>query len=374
MKIAVFKTSKKENERRLPLYPEHIQYLPKKIQSSLYLEIGYGEDFGYSDEQLTSFCNSFLSREELFKECDLLILPKPTIDDLSCMRANQIIWGWLHCVQQRDITQVAIDRNITLVAWESMHYWHNDDKVMHIFYKNNEIAGYASVIHTLELLGIDGHYGPRRKVSIIGYGSVSRGAIYALQGRGFNNIHVYSRRPTYLIADQNPDVYFYNFFHQNGDYYCAPPIGKPIKFFDEIAQSEIIINGVLQDPLKPSIFIKNSQIPYLKPNAIIIDISCDEGMGFEFAKPTTFNNPIIHLDNNISYYSVDHTPSYLWNAATREISKAIIPFLIKLADDGFDFQNDIVLRKAVEIKDGIVLNNKITSFQKRSENYPYMYL
>ncbi len=374
MKIAIFKTSLKENEKRIPLYPEHFPFISDKIKSALYLEKGYGEDFGYSDKQLESYCCSFLSRDELFSECDILILPKPTTSDLLKMHEKQILWGWVHCVQQHEITQIAIDKKITVIAWEAMHNWYKNEKTLHIFYKNNEIAGYASVIHVLELLGMDGHYGPRRKVSIISYGSVSRGAIYALQGRGFNNLHVYTRRPTHLVADQNPDVYYYQLFMEHDKYYCAPPIGNSKLFIDELSDSDIIINGILQDPVNPAIFVKNEQLLSLKHHAIIIDISCDEGMAFDFATPTTFERPLINLPNNISYYSVDHTPTYLWNAASREISKALIPFLTKLVDDEFDFHKECTLLNAIEIEEGNILNKNIISFQKRRDNFPYNYL
>ncbi len=349
-------------------------YISEKVKSFLRLENGYGENFGYSDKQLDIGNGSFLSRDELFKECDIIILPKPTAKDLSQMHEKQVLWGWTHCVQQHDIAQAAIEKKLTLVSWEAMHHWNNGKKDLHIFYKNNEIAGYASVIHALQMLGLDGYYGQRRRVMIISYGSVSKGAIYALHGRGFNNIHVYTRRPVHLVADQNPDVYYYHLYLENGEYYCAPPIGRAKKFIDEIAGSDIIINGILQDPVHPVIFVKNDELRLLKKNALIIDVSCDEGMAFEFAVPTTFIDPLIRLENDISYYSVDHAPSYLWNAASREISKALIPFLNDLVENGFDFHKDITLSNAVEIENGNIRNKGIIKFQKRNEAYPHLYL
>jgi len=374
MKIALYKTSLKENEKRLPVYPEHFQFLPPILTNSLHLESNYGQDFGYTDSDLSSYCVSFLPREELFIECDILILPKPTITDLLKMREDQILCGWAHCVQQHDITQVAIDKKITVIAWESMNFWSDsNEKIFHIFYRNNELAGYAAVLHVLQLMGIDGYYGERKKVSILSYGSVSRGAIYALQKRGFNNIHVFSRRPPHLVYDQIPDVYFYHLTKNEGDYWISPPMGKRTKLMDELTTSDIIINGILQDPTKPEIFISNNQINLLKRNTIIIDISCDLGMGFEFAKPTSFDSPIIKLNNNVTYYSVDHTPSYLWNAASREISKALIPFLIKLVTNKVDYSMDKTLKKAVDIEQGIIRNKSIIDFQGRKNTYPYNY-
>lgn len=208
-------------------------------------------------------------------------------------------------------------------------------------------------------------------MSIISYGSVSRGSIYALQGRGFNNIHVFSRRPPHLVADQNPDVYFYHLIKSNGRYMVVPTFDSPRYFFDELKESDIIVNGILQDPVNPETFISNSDLDLLKKNAIIIDISCDAGMGFEFAVPTTFEKPLLFLRNGIKYYSVDHVPSYLWNAATREISKALTPYIVELVKHSFDFHCNRTLSKAIEIENGLIRNPQIIAFQKRENQYPY---
>ena len=70
------------------------------------------------------------------------------------MRDGQILWGWPHCVQDRAITQLAIDKKLTLIAFEAMNHWASDGGFgLHVFHKNNELAGYCSVIHALALTG-----------------------------------------------------------------------------------------------------------------------------------------------------------------------------------------------------------------------------
>ena len=376
MRIGVVKTSFKENEKRVPIYPEHLPWIPPDIRKQLIFETGYGRDYGFNDDYFSLHRSKLAYREELFNTCDLLILPKAVQFDLEQMNEHQILWGWAHCVQQHSITQLAIERKLTLIAWEAMHHWGAaDEKLMHIFYKNNEIAGYAAAIHVLQLLGMDGHYGPRRKVVIMGYGSVSRGVIYALQGRGFNNIHVYTIRPTHLVADQNPDVYYKNIImDENGQILARNYDGIVHPFIKDLSEADIICNCVLQDTDNPMVFVYNDQLSELKPHSIIIDISCDEGMGFSFAKPTTFEEPIFTVGDNITYYSVDHTPTYLWNAASREISRQLIPFLSEIAAGSLAWEKNESIRRAIEIKDGIVNNQKILSFQKRDSQYPYQYI
>jgi alanine dehydrogenase len=373
MKIGIFKTSRKENEFRIPIYPEQFPWIPETLRQQLVLEENYGADYGFPNEYFTGLGATLATRERLFAECPLLVIPKPVIRDYQNARPGQVVFGWHHCVQQKDVAQAAIDRKLTLISWEAMHSWsQGGEKLMHIFYKNNEIAGYAGVLHCLQILGLDGHYGPRRNVVVLSYGSVSRGAIYALQGRGFNNIHVFTRRPSHLVADQNPDVYYGHYYPgPDGRLVAVRSDGTQCPLIDELAGADIICNGVLQDTNAPLMFVQPDEVKRLKPRSLIIDISCDEGMGFPFAKPTTFANPVFQVGERINYYSVDHIPSYLWNASSREISRALLPWLDMVAKGPDAWAADTTLRLAVEFQDGVIRNPNILRFQRRSAVYPH---
>ena len=120
-----------------------------------------------------------------------VIILKPVEADLQELRDGGTLWGYVHCAQQRPITQAAIDRKLTLIAFEDMFVWGPNGQIgRHTFYKNNEMAGYCAVLHALQLKGIDGHYGNQRKTIISSFGGVSRGAIYALKARGFGDITI----------------------------------------------------------------------------------------------------------------------------------------------------------------------------------------
>ena len=373
MKIGIIGTSKKENERRVPIYPEHLIRYPEPVRKDLVFETGYGKDFGLADDFFAGHGASVDTRDNLFDRCDLLVLPKPVPGDLANMKRGQVLFGWAHAVQQRAIAQQAIDRRITVIAWEAMHLWSSGgEKRMHVFYKNNELAGYAAVLHGLELLGIDGYYGPRRKVVILSHGSVSRGAIYALHGRGFNNIRVFTRRLPHQVGDQNPDVYYGHYYRaDNGTLVARDPDGRERPLIDELGSADMICNGILQDPKHPVIFVGPGDIGKLKPRSVIIDISCDEGMGFSFARPTSFADPVFQVGDGVTYYSVDHTPSYLWSAASREISKALLPYLGPVAAGRPAWDADPTVRRAIDILDGVVLNQDILGFQRREAEYPH---
>jgi N5-(carboxyethyl)ornithine synthase len=101
---------------------------------------------------------------------------------------------------------------------------------------------------------------------------------------------------------------------------------EPRPLFEELAEANIIVNGILQDTDHPLMLVPEAQNDNLKQGCLIVDISCDEGMGFLFAKPTTFENLMFKI-GKVFYYAVDHTPSYLWNATSWEISNSLIPYL-----------------------------------------------
>ncbi|MBT4793430.1 MAG: hypothetical protein HON90_17795 [Halobacteriovoraceae bacterium] len=64
--------------------------------------------------------------------------------------------------------------------------------------------------------------------------------------------------------------------------------GSQRPFLEVISEADIIVNGSFQDPEKPYMFVTNEEISSLKPHSLIIDISCDEGMGFPFANQQVF--------------------------------------------------------------------------------------
>ena len=127
---------------------------------------------------------------------------------------------------------------------------------------------------------------------------------------------------------------------------------------------------MLQDTDHPLMLVPEDQNDRLKPGCLIVDISCDEGMGFSFAKPTSFEAPIFKVEK-VFYYAVDHSPSYLWNAASWEISNNLTPYLPIIMGGPERWEESETIRRAIEIKDGIIQNPKITSFQKRSSEYPH---
>ena len=142
-------------------------------------------------------------------------------------------------------------------------------------------------------------------------------------------------------------------------------------FIEEIAQSDIIVNGIRQNLNQPIMFMTQEEISRLKRSSLIIDIARDEGMGFPFAKPTSFENPIFTV-GEAWYYAVDHTSSYLWNIASWEISIGLIPYLSTLTRGEPYWEKDETIRRAIQIQNGHIIDPRILSFQNREQDYPHI--
>ncbi|MFC1525692.1 N(5)-(carboxyethyl)ornithine synthase [Candidatus Latescibacterota bacterium] len=372
--FGVIGTSKKVDEKRIPIHPEHLPRLPEHIRRQLIFEEGYGTPFGIEDSEIAAQTGGIATRHELLATIGNVIIPKPVVSDLQELREGGILWGWPHCVQQRALTQAAIDRKQTLIAFEDMYVWGPNGQIgRHTFYKNNEMAGYCAVLHALQLKGIDGHYGDQRKAIIFSFGAVSRGAIYALKARGFRDITICIQRPDHEVREEVLDCHYVRIREGNegeARMVVVEHDGTVSPLSDLIRQSDIIVNGALQDPDQPLLFVSEEERSNLKPNCLIIDVSCDEGMGFSFAKPTSFKRPMLKI-GLVDYYAVDHTPSYLWESASRSISAALIVHLPTVVAGRESWRQNETIRFAVNIDAGVIQKATILSFQKRQPLYPH---
>jgi alanine dehydrogenase len=374
LSLGVLARSQKENERRLAIHPLHLERMDASVRRRIYLERGYGERFGMPDEQLAGYVAGVRSRGELLADCDVILLPKPLPDDLVGMREGQVLWGWPHCVQNEDITQLGIDRRLTLIAFEAMHHWSEDGSFhLHVFHENNELAGYSSVLHAMQLMGITGEYGRPLRAAVISFGAVGRGAVTALKALGVNDIHVLTHRDVTAVASPIHSARIVHFEQDPGDPARCHALGEDgrIPLAAYLAGFDIVVNCVLQDTGAPLMFITGSELAAFAPGSLIVDVSCDAGMGFSWARPTSFADPMFTVGSDIHYYAVDHSPSLLWNSATWEISQALLPHLKTVLGGPDAWASDATIRRAIEIRDGIIQNPAILSFQHRAPEYPH---
>ena len=374
LSIGILAQSRKPDERRLPIHPAHFERIDPGIRPRIHLEHGYGSRYGATDDGLAELVGGIGTRDQLIESCDVILLPKVQAEDLREMKVGQIIWGWPHCVQDPGLTQVAIDRRLTLIAFEAMNHWHPDGTFsLHVFHKNNELAGYCSVLHAMALTGTTGSYGRRLRAAVIGFGATARGAVTALNAHGVDQVQVLTNRDVAAVASP---IHSTQIVQMRPDpdapeqIWADTPDGRiPVARF--LADSDIVVNCVLQDPGAPLVFVTGKDLAAFTAGSLIVDVSCDVGMGFDWAHPTSFAAPMTELAHGVRYYAVDHSPSYLWNSATWEISEALLPHLESVLAGPATWNQTPTIARAIEIQDGIVHNPAILSFQHREGAYPH---
>jgi alanine dehydrogenase len=369
--LGVVATSGKEDERRLAIHPRHLERIDADLRSRIVLEEGYGRLHGFTDDELAAHVAGLRPRRQLIAECDVVVIPKPLPGDVAAMRPGQVLWGWPHCVQDAELTQVAIDRRLTVIAWEAMNHWTPDGAFsLHVFHMNNELAGYCSVLHALQLRGVSGHFGPRLRAAVISFGATARGAVAALLALGVHDVTVLTQRNVPAVASPMPPARLVHYDRNPGR---PPELMHPERgsLAEYLAGHEIVVNCMLQDTDDPLVFVTNRDLALFRRGSLIVDVSCDEGMGFEWARPTSFDQPMFTVGRDVHYYAVDHSPSYLWDSATWEISQALIPHLRTVMSGPDRWEDSETIRRAIEIRDGAVQNPRILSFQKRELAYPH---
>lgn len=312
-----FPISHKENEKRRAVIPAHLGSIAHP--ESLFFEKGYGEVLGIPDSEYEACGCHMVSPEEVLTK-QIICDPKIGDADYLSRLADQTIFGWVHATQNRDITDKLIDGRLTAYAWEKMFY-----KGRHIFWRNNELAGEAAVMHAFQCYGRMPY---ETNVAVIGRGNTARGAIKVLNMLGAN-VTQYDRRTESLLRE-------------------------------EIGAYDVIVNCVLWDVMRKDHIICREDLKRMKRGAMIVDVSCDRNGGIETSIPTTIEQPTYEAEG-ILHYVVDHTPSLFHKTFTVNNSKVICPFLNELMTG----ECGTVLNDCLIMRDGVIVDQEISKFQNR---------
>lgn len=314
MKSMGFLISTKENEKRRALLPEQISSIKNK--SHLFFERGYGEILGYTDNDYVKQGAQVLSKDKILKK-NIICDPKVgDADYLLQLRKNQTIFGYIHAVQNKDITDKIVSKSLTAIAWEEMY-----DSGRHIFWRNNELAGEAAIMHAFLLYG---RLPYECKVAIIGRGNIARGAYRILSSLGAE-IVVYDRNMEDLLRK-------------------------------EIADYDVIINCVLWDTRRNDHIIYREDVRRMKKNSMIIDVSCDKAGCIETSIPTTVDKPV-YFAKGVLHYVVDHTPTLIFHTASKVFGDVLVRYIDDIIEGNIEGNHTI--KNAMIIKKGIILDPRI---------------
>lgn len=313
-----FVKSRKEKENRIAIIPNDLSGI--KHVGACYFEEGYGLDLGYSNQDYLEAGANICSRETALHQdiiCDPKIGDAEYLDELN----SKIIFGWIHAVQNRDITDKIIAGELTAVAWEDMY----ETDGIHTFYRNNQIAGEAAIMHAYECYG---RLPEHTSAAVLGRGNTATGAIKMLKQLGAK-VTQYTRK-------------------------------EESQFRKDINKYDVLVNAILWDTKRTDHIIYRQDLLRMKSGSMIIDISCDRNGGIETSVPTTIDNPTYVVDG-VLHYVVDHTPSLMYKEASESISNACFKYIDELITGDYSE----TLKAAIAINNGCIIDERINEFQNR---------
>lgn len=313
-----FPINDKENERRRAILPEEVERL--SALGKLVVQQGYGDVLGIGDREYEAAGARIAGFGEVL-QCDLVVDPK--IGDagyLEDLPERVTVFGWVHATQNRDITDVLVNRRVTAYAWEKMYRGGR-----HVFWRNNELAGEAAVMHAFQCYGMMPY---EATVAVIGRGNTARGSVRALNMLGAH-VRCYDRRTEGLLRE-------------------------------ELGMFDVVVNCVLWDLARTDHIISRDDLGRMRRGAMIVDVSCDRAGGIETSRPTTIEDPVYYVDG-ILHYAVDHTPSLYYKTFSRENSHLIEGYLSQFLTGEFSGE----LRDSLIIEEGEIVDKEINEYQGR---------
>ena len=100
-----------------------------------------------------------------------------------------------------------------------------------------------------------------------------------------------------------------------------------------LPRADLVIGAVLVHGARAPYVITREQLGLMKRNAVLVDVSIDQGGCFETSRPTTHSDPTFEVDG-ITHYCVTNMPGAVPITSTYALTNATLPYVLALADSG----------------------------------------
>ena len=100
-----------------------------------------------------------------------------------------------------------------------------------------------------------------------------------------------------------------------------------------LPQADLVIGAVLVHGARAPYVIKRDQLALMKKQAVLVDVSIDQGGCFETSRPTTHSDPVYEVDG-VTHYCVTNMPGAVPATSTFALTNATLPYVLALADHG----------------------------------------
>ena len=329
MKIGVPKEIKPQ-ENRVGLTPESVKILCSNGHEVL-IENNGGFEAGFDNDQYKKVGAKIVNKaEDIFNDAEIIVKVKePLSNEVKMLRENQIIFTYLHLAAAKELTEGLIKSKSVCIAYETVT---DNNGKLPLLAPMSAVAGRMSIqagAHSLEknqkgrglLLGGAPGVDPANVV-ILGGGVVGENAALIATGM---------KAKVYIVDKSEKRLQqLKNIF---GDKIISQPSDKT-DLKKLVSQCDLLIGGVLIPAAEAPKLVARDMLKNMKRGSVIVDVAIDQGGCVETSKPTTHAEPTYIVDD-IVHYCVANMPGGVPRTSTLALNKATLPFLSKLAKEGY---------------------------------------
>jgi len=329
MKIGVPKEIKPQ-ENRIGLTPESVKELVSNGHEVL-IENGGGFEAGFENDQYKSSGAKIVEKaEDIFNDSEIIVKVKePLSSEVKMIKENQIVFTYLHLAAAKELTQGLVDSKSICIAYETV----TDNKGrLPLLAPMSAVAGRMSVqagAHCLEknqkgrglLLGGAPGVEPGNVV-ILGGGVVGENAAIIATGMKAK-VHIIDKSEKRL--NELSKIFGDKIIPEHSD---KTDLNKLI------SNCDLLVGGVLIPGAEAPKLVTKDMIKNMKRGSVVVDVAIDQGGCIETSKPTTHAEPT-YIVNDIVHYCVANMPGGVPRTSTIALNNATLPFLLKLAGDGY---------------------------------------
>ena len=329
MKIGV-PSEIKNHEYRVAITPSGVHEIARHGHE-VYVEAEAGLGSSIPDSDFVDAGATMLgSADEVWGTAELVLKVKePVAEEYHRMRPGQTLFTYLHLAASKDCTDALLDAKVTGIAYETVQ---TPDRALPLLAPMSEVAGrlaaQAGAYHLMRqgggrgvlMGGVSGVYAA--KVVVIGAGVSGMNAAAIALGM----------QAEVLLLDRNIDV-----LRQADRIYqghLQTVASNTYEVERAVLDADLVIGAVLVPGAKAPTLVSNDLVARMKPGAVLVDISIDQGGCFEDSRPTTHDEPTYPVHEAI-FYCVANMPGAVPHTSTYALTNVTLPYVLALADKGW---------------------------------------
>jgi alanine dehydrogenase len=322
-------TEVKSDEYRVALTPAGVRELAD-VGHEVYVQSGAGLGSAISDEGYVSQGATIVpDADALFEEATLIVKVKePQPPEVARLKPHHTLFTYLHLAADAELTRGLMASGATCIAYETVE---DSRGRLPLLAPMSEVAGKIATQAGAFMLekplggrgillgGVPGV--AAANVMIIGGGVVGMNAAFIAIGMEAT-VYVYDRNIDRL---RDLDIAFGG----RADTCFA----STLEIEERLPYMDLVIGAVLVHGARAPRVITRAQLGLMRRQAVLVDVSIDQGGCFETSRPTTHSNPTYEVDG-ITHYCVTNMPGAVPITSTYALTNATIPYVIHLATAG----------------------------------------